>query len=86
MSLQGSKSFSDPTDMPHLRSVLTGVTTNLFCFCGYASSPLLEVLRSFEKVLTDRGVANEGVMDGNSAFVLIKLLKKTPLRSACSCL
>ncbi len=71
--------FSDPTYMPHLRSVLTGVTTGSFGFCSYVTKPSLEVLRSFEKVLKDRGVVLKGVSIDNSAFVPIKLLQRDTL-------
>ena len=56
--------FSDPTYMPHLRSVLTDVQ---------ASS--LSTAYAFEKVLEDRGVAFKGVTDNGSTFVPIKLLR-----------
>jgi hypothetical protein len=65
--------FSDPTYMPHLRTVLTDATKHHFLRCLLNGPPLLEVLRSFEKVLEDRGVAFKGVMDDYSTFVPINL-------------
>ena len=66
--------FSDPTYMPHLRSVLTDVTTGLLDQCVRSGYPLMDILRSFEKVLGDRGVAFKGVAYDNSSFVPLKLL------------
>jgi hypothetical protein len=67
--------FSDPTYMPHLRTVLTDATKRRLVQCLYRGPTLLEVLRSFEKVLEDRGVALKGVMDDRSTFVPIELLQ-----------
>ena len=60
--------FSDPTYMPYLHSVLTDMTG---CPLG--------TLHPFENVLEDRGVAFKGVMDDDSTFVPIKLLKRDTL-------
>jgi hypothetical protein len=68
--------FSDPTYMPHLRTVLTDATKGHLLQRLYGGPTLLEVLRSFEKVLEDRGVAFKGVLDDHSTFVPIKLLQR----------
>ena len=73
--------FSDPTYMPHLRSVLTDITKGNLLKWLYSSLPRLDVLRSFEKVLEERGVAFKGVMDDRSSFVPIKLLVSMSLFS-----
>jgi len=71
--------FSDPTYMPHLRSVLTDATMSLLAICLHSGLPLLDVLCSFEKVLEARGVAFKGVTDDNSSFVPMKLLQRSTL-------
>jgi hypothetical protein len=68
--------FSDPRYMPHLRSVLTDVTKSLLVHCFHNSLPLLDAIRTFEKVLEERGVAFKGVRDDHSSFVPIKLLQR----------
>jgi len=68
--------FLDPMYMPHLRSVLTDVTKNLLDQCFL---PLCDAIRTFEKVLEDRGVAFNGVMDDRSSFVPIKRLHRDVL-------
>ena len=78
--------FSDSTYMPHLRSVLTDATTSLVAICVHFSLPLLGVLRSFEEVLEDRGVAFKGVTDDGSTFVPIKLLEWDTLEVSMSLL
>jgi hypothetical protein len=67
--------LSDPTYMPHLRTVLTDATKRHFRERLLLGPPLLEVLRSFEKVLEDRGVVFKGVMADHSTFVPINLLQ-----------
>ena len=56
--------FSDPTYIPHLRSVLSDV-----------NGTLLDILRAFEKVFENRGVAFKRVTSGGSSFVPVKLLQ-----------
>jgi hypothetical protein len=68
--------FSDPTYMPHLRSVLTDATKCLLVQRVLGERPLFDVVRSFEKVLEDRGVAFKGVMGDLSIFVPIKPLQR----------
>ena len=72
--------FSDPTYMPHLRSVVTDVTIGLVSFCVDGGLPLLEVLRSLEKVLDARGVAFKGATNDNSTFVPIELPQEDTLK------
>jgi hypothetical protein len=69
--------FSDPTYMPHLRTVLMNTTKRHLFQRLFGGPTLLEVLRPFEKVLEDRGVALKGVMDDHSSFVPIKLLQRS---------
>jgi hypothetical protein len=76
--------FSDPTYMPHLRSVLTDATKRLLAEYLGGDLPLLDLLRSFEKVLEDRGVAFKGVMDDYSSFVPIKILQRDILEVSVS--
>ena len=76
--------LSDPTYMRHLRSVLTDVTIDRLLLCVERGLPLLDVLRAFEKVLEDRGVAFEGVTDDKSTFVPIKLLQLDTLEVTIS--
>jgi hypothetical protein len=68
--------FSDPRYMPHLRSVLTDATKSLLVQCLHEGLPLLDAIRTFEKVLEDRGVAFKGVTDDHSSFVPINLLQR----------
>ena len=56
--------FSDPTNMPHLRCVLSEVR-------GSSS----EILHAFGKVFGDRGVAFKRVTNDYSSFVPIKPLE-----------
>ena len=56
--------FSDPTYMPHLRSVLTDMR-----------SSRLDTACALKKVFEDRGVAFKGVTKDGSTFVPIKLLQ-----------
>ena len=72
------------TYMPHLRSVLTDVTTSLLEECLKNSLPLLDFLRSFEEVLEARGVAFKGVTNDRSSFVPIKLLQRDSLEVSTS--
>jgi len=76
--------LSDPTYMPHLRSVLTDASKRFLALCLNSGLPLLDVLRSFEKVLGDRGVAFKGVMDDHSSFIPIKLLQRDTLEVSMS--
>ena len=71
--------ISDPTYMPHLRSVWTDISNGRLELCLQASLPLLDVLRSFEEVLEARGVAFKGVTNDRSSFVPIKLLQRDSL-------
>jgi len=80
--------FSDSTYMPHLRSVLTDMTLDSYCeYLGHPSSPVIELLRSLEEVLSNRGVAFKGVMGDCSSFFLMgrHFFNQTPSRSACPC-
>ena len=76
--------FSDPTYMPHLRSVLTDMTKRTLYQWFHSSIPLLDILRSFEKVLEERGVVFKGVMDDYSSFVPIELLRRDILKVSMS--
>jgi hypothetical protein len=69
--------FSDPTYMPHLRTVLTDATKRHLVQRRSGGPALLEGLRSFETVLEDRGVAFKGVQDDHSSFFPIKLLQRS---------
>ena len=74
---------SDPTYMPHLRSVLTDMTFDSYCeYREDPSSPVIEFLRWLEEVLSSRGVAIKGAMGDYSSFYL---LNETPSRLACPC-
>ena len=80
--------FSDQMYMPHLRSVLTDMTLELYSIhLEHPSSPVMEVLHSLEKVLSNRGVAFKGMMDDCLSFFLMRLhfFNETLSRSACPC-
>ena len=67
--------FSDPTYIPHLRSVLTDVKASL-----------LDILCPFGEALEDRGVAFKVMMDDGSSFVPTKRLQRGTLEvSALLC-
>jgi hypothetical protein len=76
--------FSDPKYMPNLRSVLTDLPKSFLVVWLRIGGPLSDALRSFEKVLEDRGVAFKCVMDDNSSFVPIKLLQRDILEVSMS--
>ena len=69
--------FSESSYMPHLRSVLTDATTNLLDLYLRSDFFLLDILRSIEEVLEDRGVAFKGMTDDYSSFFSIKLLQSS---------
>ena len=76
--------LSDPTYTPHLRCVLTDAKKyQLEVSCLSYSG---DVLRAFEEVLEDRGVALKGMMDDYSSFPIKLLQKSTLLRSEYSLL
>jgi hypothetical protein len=76
--------LSDATYMPHLRSVLTDATAMLLEICLRTRSPLFDILRSFEEVLTSRGVAFKGVTNDESSFFSIKPLQRASLQVSMS--
>ena len=77
--------FSDPTYMPHLRSVLTDMATHLLDLSVQFRRPFLEDLRSFEEELEDRGVAFKGLADDHTLFIPIKLLQRDTREVSISC-
>ena len=76
--------LSDPTYMPRLRSVLTDATAKFLELCLRTGSPLFDILRSLEEVLTSRGVAFKGVTSDKSSFFPIKLRQRTSLQVSMS--
>jgi hypothetical protein len=76
--------ISDPRYMPNLRSVLTDAPKGFLARCLRAGIPLADSLRSFAKVLEDRGVTFKCVMDDYSSFVPIKLLQREFLEVSMS--
>lgn len=74
---------SDPTNMPHLHSVLTDMPLDsYFGYLEHPSSPVIDFLHSLDAELSSRGVVFKGVMGDHSSFYFFN---ETPTRSVCPC-